>query len=152
MIETSFQYNTTFAAPPPGNGGSEPIWDSMIPSISDFRKHVHKQHLNIITPDGLGYIKGGPTASETSVLSTFHQLHCLVDYGSIAEIQFLLTRISIQSAGRFIPARSQETSKTLISERQGNHTWLIVSTTYDKGSCAQQTRRLNPPSIASMGF
>lgn len=30
-----FQYNSSFAAPPPKEGGSEPVWDSMIPSKSD---------------------------------------------------------------------------------------------------------------------
>lgn len=53
-----FQYNSSFAAPPPKDAKSEPIWDSMI-------------------PNGLGYIKDPPVATETSVLSAFHQLHCL---------------------------------------------------------------------------
>ena len=30
-----FQYNSSFAAPPPKEGGSEPVWDSMIPSKSN---------------------------------------------------------------------------------------------------------------------
>lgn len=54
----TFQYNSSFAIPPPGDGGKEPIWDSMI-------------------PNGLGYIKNTDMVSETSVLSAFHQLHCL---------------------------------------------------------------------------
>ncbi|CAF9908069.1 MAG: hypothetical protein ALECFALPRED_004213 [Alectoria fallacina] len=52
------QYNSSFAAPPRIEAGSEPVWDSMI-------------------PNGLGYIKDPITATETSVLSAFHQLHCL---------------------------------------------------------------------------
>lgn len=54
----TFQYNSSFAAPPPEDGGKEPIWDSMI-------------------PNGLGYVENTDVASETSVLSAFHQLHCL---------------------------------------------------------------------------
>ncbi|KAK3176694.1 hypothetical protein OEA41_008019 [Lepraria neglecta] len=30
-----FQYNSSFAAPPPKAGGSEPVWDSMIPTSQD---------------------------------------------------------------------------------------------------------------------
>ncbi|CAD6588940.1 MAG: hypothetical protein ASARMPREDX12_003543 [Alectoria sarmentosa] len=56
--ESIFQYNSSFAAPPPKEAGSEPVWDSMI-------------------PNGLGYIKDPTIARETSVLSAFHQLHCL---------------------------------------------------------------------------
>ena len=39
-IKKSFHYNTTFAAPPPENGGPEPIWDSMIPSMSNTLQFV----------------------------------------------------------------------------------------------------------------
>ncbi|KAL2037577.1 hypothetical protein N7G274_009690 [Stereocaulon virgatum] len=53
-----FQYNSSFAAPPPKNGGSEPVWDSMI-------------------PNGLGYVRDADTAMNTSVISAFHNLHCL---------------------------------------------------------------------------
>ena len=35
VIKKSFQYNTTYATPPPESGGPEPMWDSMIPSRSD---------------------------------------------------------------------------------------------------------------------
>ncbi|KAL9074612.1 MAG: hypothetical protein Q9161_002205 [Pseudevernia consocians] len=59
-----FQYNSSFAAPPPKEAGSEPIWDSMVPSLK-------------VAADGLGYIKDPAFAAETSVLSAFHQLHCL---------------------------------------------------------------------------
>lgn len=33
-LRSIFQYNSSFAAPPPKDAGSEPIWDSMIPSKS----------------------------------------------------------------------------------------------------------------------
>ena len=35
-LRSIFQYNSSFAAPPPEEGGSEPVWDAMIPSKSDF--------------------------------------------------------------------------------------------------------------------
>jgi len=54
-----FQYNESFAAPPAESGSPEPIWDSLI-------------------PNGLGYVHGNPlSSSNLSVISAFHQLHCL---------------------------------------------------------------------------
>jgi len=57
-IPKTFSHNESFATPPPLSGGPEPIWDSLI-------------------PNGLGYIKYPPSSPNASVLSAFHQLHCL---------------------------------------------------------------------------
>ncbi|CAD6567421.1 MAG: hypothetical protein ASARMPREDX12_005823 [Alectoria sarmentosa] len=54
----TFRYNESFAAPPPQAGGPEPVWDSLI-------------------PNGLGYVKHPSLAPNLSVVSVFHQLHCL---------------------------------------------------------------------------
>lgn len=54
----TFQYNESFATPPPQEGGQEPVWDSLI-------------------PNGLGYVKHPTLAPNLSVISVFHQLHCL---------------------------------------------------------------------------
>lgn len=72
-----FKYNSSFAAPPPSDGGNEPIWDSMIPSKCLMPSPGRELILSIIV-DGLGYVANTAMASETSVLSAFHQLHCLV--------------------------------------------------------------------------
>lgn len=71
-----FQYNSSFAAPPPKGAGSEPIWDSMIPSESLVPFRCPPDLRN--AADGLGYIKDPTIAPNTSVISAFHQLHCLV--------------------------------------------------------------------------
>lgn len=32
LSKKTFRYNESFAAPPPQEGGQEPVWDSLIPS------------------------------------------------------------------------------------------------------------------------
>ncbi|KAM0795546.1 hypothetical protein BDR22DRAFT_894084 [Usnea florida] len=54
----TFRFNESFAAPPPQGGGQEVVWDSLI-------------------PNGLGYVKHPSLAPNLSVISVFHQLHCL---------------------------------------------------------------------------
>ena len=38
LSRETFQYNESFAAPPPRQGGEEPVWDSLIPS--KLKRHV----------------------------------------------------------------------------------------------------------------
>lgn len=52
------------------------MWDSMIPSeLIIFKPYVVRPNL---VEDGLGYVNGTVLAPEISMISTFHQLHCLV--------------------------------------------------------------------------
>ena len=73
-----FHYNESFAAPPPARGSPEPIWDSLIPSLFDVVLLVMWKSLKLHS-DGLGYVKDAPFIGHNfSVISVFHQLHCLV--------------------------------------------------------------------------
>ena len=58
LTTRTFSFNSSFAAPPPGRGLAEPIWDDLI-------------------PNGLGYVRYPSTSSSLSVVSAFHQIHCL---------------------------------------------------------------------------
>ena len=102
-----FQYNSSFAAPPPQEGGSEPVWDSMIPSKSKIRWKPVPSILKV-DADGLGYIKDKTIASNTSVLSAFHQLHCLVSHGNHFQLESRLTKYSTPSAEPFIQLQVRE--------------------------------------------
>lgn len=53
-----FSYNESFVAPPTTRGELEPIWDSLL-------------------PNGLGYVKNPLITANRSVISVFHQMHCL---------------------------------------------------------------------------
>ena len=69
------QHNASFEAPPPDTGGREAVWDSLIPS--KFRQSTSATLSNMCI-DGLGYVKHPDLAPEISMISVFHQLHCLV--------------------------------------------------------------------------
>ncbi|MCJ1310856.1 hypothetical protein MMC25_004524 [Agyrium rufum] len=54
----TFVYDEKFSTAPPASGTAEPEWDSLI-------------------PNGLGYVRYPASAANLSVVSAFHQLHCL---------------------------------------------------------------------------
>ncbi|KAF2237618.1 hypothetical protein EV356DRAFT_574025 [Viridothelium virens] len=58
LTHKSFLYNESFAQVPPTPEAIEPLWDSLI-------------------PNGLGYVRNPDLTSQLSVISVFHQLHCL---------------------------------------------------------------------------
>ncbi|KAI1801824.1 hypothetical protein F4811DRAFT_573642 [Daldinia bambusicola] len=60
-VQREFVYGSPFSQEPPideGSGISEPIWDTLI-------------------PNGLGYFEDEELASQISIPTVFHQLHCL---------------------------------------------------------------------------
>ncbi len=44
LSKETFRYNESFAAPPPDEGGQEPIWDSLIPSMDVHFRCFSQQH------------------------------------------------------------------------------------------------------------
>ena len=83
LSKQQFQFNNSFAAAP-GPEALEPIWDGLIPSTLALLAYspillVNEHMLTIAySADGLGYVANTTLNSETSMLSVFHQLHCLV--------------------------------------------------------------------------
>ncbi|EED21566.1 hypothetical protein TSTA_088020 [Talaromyces stipitatus ATCC 10500] len=58
LVKQDVRHYPEFEAPPPKNGGQEPVWDSMI-------------------PNGVGYVSHSQLVPNTSMVGVFHQLHCL---------------------------------------------------------------------------
>ncbi|KAL4935902.1 hypothetical protein BDV06DRAFT_233879 [Aspergillus oleicola] len=57
-VTQNVRHYPEFEAPPPPEGGPEPVWDELI-------------------PDGLGYTVHPDLSPNMSVVAVFHQLHCL---------------------------------------------------------------------------
>jgi hypothetical protein len=79
FILREFIYSTAFSEEPPrgetAGNMSEPVWDSLIPSMS-LRSLLVALSLTFLK-DGLGYFKDAQLAPTTSIPTVFHQLHCL---------------------------------------------------------------------------
>lgn len=78
LSRETFRLNQSFANPPPESGGSEPVWDSLIPSMNPNTLACSNETVLDRLLDGLGYVKHPDLAPDLSVISAFHQLHCLV--------------------------------------------------------------------------
>lgn len=95
----TFNFNQSFATPPT-QGMNEPVWDALIPStcstcvVIQFTKQL---------ADGLGYVKDNPiSGADLAVISSFHQLHCLVCNSSTMLKAALKSYVPVYPATRIL--------------------------------------------------
>ena len=134
----------------PQRGKAEPIWDSLIPSMVP----TAQSDLRTDQPvDGLGYVKDTPLSGlNLSVISAFHQLHCLVSNPII----------SSNPRGSDIEHNSIPSEEPIFQLQQAVKISIlnsIVATILPialsicaKASCALLTRLLNPRRTPKRAF
>lgn len=99
--------------------------------------------------DGLGYIRHPTLAPDLSIISVFHELHCLVRVLKCNNLESLRLITSHSICFGEHTTRRQMEGKFLTLALTEASTLRIALTTFDKASFAQRTQHLSLPSKKS---
>lgn len=96
--------------------------------------------------DGLGYVENASIATNRSVISVFHQMHCLVNNITFFRSRDFWPTVHSISFGELTTQLPPPSSKILISESSEPNTQRIVSNISGKVSCVLPILPLSRPS------